>query len=134
MIKKLTIGFALILVLVGVAYPAFAETSTSTDVGICMQKAVEKRDTAIISAYDTYSAGLKTALTARMADLKSAWGMADKSARKTAIKDAWAKFKTTRAGLRQTLGSSRDASWITFRNDRVACKAPADGNGSSVDI
>ena len=71
-----------------------------------MQGAIDTRETAIISAHNNYNTALISLLTSRKTELKSAWGLSDKDARKAAIKSAWDKFKTGKKALKDTRNSS----------------------------
>ena len=55
-------------------------TATSTQI-TCIQNALEKRENALITGVDVYNTSVKTALTNRLAGLKSAWAMLDKKTR-----------------------------------------------------
>ncbi len=88
---------------------------------VCMQTAVDKRDSAIISAWDVYSAAVKSALSARKDALKSAWGITDAKERRAAIKKAWADFSSAVRQARKDFNSARKSAWKTFMADRRAC-------------
>jgi len=101
----------------------------------CMQTAVETRDTAIISALDTYAATAKSALTARKDALKAAWAIADRKERRTAIKAAWDTYRKAIKEARSTFKASRKTAWDTFKAASKVCK-PAktqDMSNQSVD-
>ena len=104
----------------------------------CMQTAVEKRDNALITAVDNYHTALRAALVARRDALKAAWGMSDRTARRTAIHTAWRKFRSDRHMIRFELNKARRNAWQQFRTDRRACHvAPAataaEAGGEAID-
>ena len=103
----------------------------------CMQTAVGKRDTAIISAFDVFYAATKQALETRKTALTSAWGITDKTQRKTALTAAWKVYKDTQKTARQTLNKARKDAWQNFYTDRKACGtsgASEDQGTESMDV
>lgn len=116
------------------AFPVIAETQNPSTAATgqqiqassaalaCMQTAVTKRDNAIISAFDAFSASAKTALTARRDALNAAWGIANRKERKAAIKKAWDDFKNATKTARRTLNQARETAWRQFKTDALACK------------
>lgn len=88
---------------------------------VCMQNAVEKRDSAIITGVDAFATFVKTALQARKEAQKAAWVITDKKQRQAALKDAWAKFKGTWVKAFKQLRADRKAAWKQFYIDRKAC-------------
>lgn len=103
------------------AYGGSSSDSSSTDLS-CMQSAVEKRDNAIIDAWDDLHDDMTAALTERRDDLKSAWGLSDKKERRAAIKAAWKAFKAARKDAHKAFGAARKDAWKTFKTDAKACK------------
>lgn len=122
-----------------IAAPAFAQqagaSSSSRPMkydGACMSAAVDKRETAIITAFDTFSASMKTALTARKDALKTGWTQTTTDTRKSSLKTAWQAFQQSQKSARETFRKSRQAAWKQFRTDAKTCKAnPADEGGSA---
>jgi len=96
------------------------KTATAVNLA-CMQTAVGKRDTAIISAFDAFYTTTKQALETRKAAMVSAWGITDKAQRKTALTTAWKTYRDTQKAARQTLNKARKEAWQTFYTDRKAC-------------
>ena len=88
----------------------------------CVQTAVDTRDTAIITAFDAYSASVKTALETRKTALKAAWALTTSKERKDAIKKAWKEYTSTTKTAKNTLKTSRKAAWTKFKEDFKACK------------
>ncbi len=132
--KKITIGTLATAMLLGSAAFAFAQTTpTPTPAGAklsCIQAAVDKRETAIGSAFDVFAngspavKGMKQAYADRAAALHAAYGITATADRKTAVEKAWTDFRTAKEAARKTFKSSRDRAWATFGTDRQACKAP----------
>ncbi len=100
----------------------------------CMQTAVEKRDNAIISAWDALSASIKTALETRRDALKSAWGISDPKERRKAIKKAWTDFSKAKKESARTFNQARKAAWKQFRTDAKACRATATNEVEGNDV
>jgi hypothetical protein len=92
---------------------------------ICMQKAVEKRENALIAAVTQYSSSTQSALTARRDALKAAWGENDKTKRKNAINKAWNDYKRALKDARYKLTKSKNEAWKGFNTDRKGCKVPS---------
>ncbi|MEK7086856.1 MAG: hypothetical protein AAB935_01205 [Patescibacteria group bacterium] len=107
-----------------------AETQKRVDL-VCMQKAVERRDTAIIAAFDVFSFAIKSALQTRLEELKTAWSIENPTERKKAIKSAWEKYRTVVKSARQTFQGTRKTAWKQFNVDRKACGAAKSDDASS---
>lgn len=95
--------------------------------GVCMSKAVDVRDTAMIAAVDAYATAVKTALGTRKAALSAAWQMTDEKVRATALKDAWTAFKGTWKTAARALNTSRHATQKTFADAARVCGGHDDG-------
>jgi peptidoglycan hydrolase-like protein with peptidoglycan-binding domain len=89
----------------------------------CMKTAVEKRENALLSAYDTYSQKLRTARETRETDLLVAWSIQDPKERHTAIKVAWEKYRQSVKTATTEWNQSRRTTWIQFAQDAKNCKA-----------
>lgn len=92
---------------------------------ICAQTAVEARDTAIIAAFDTYSASMKTALEARKTAVKDAWSKTTPSERSLARKTANQTYNTASKNASKALNTSRKSIWSKHKTDMKACGASA---------
>ncbi len=99
----------------------------------CVASAVAKRESAIQAGFTALSSSWNLALTTRASDLAAAWAMTDKTARNTAIKDAWKKFTASKKAARKAYNDARKASWSQFSTDRKACKASNTGENSGGD-
>ena len=122
------------LILATFVLPVFAEDTAQTQNRvdlICMQKAVEKRDTAVIAAFDVFSFSIKSALQMRLEELKAAWSIENPAERKKAIKSAWEKYRTAVKSARQTFQGARKTVWKQFNVDRKACGAARSDDASS---
>ena len=89
----------------------------------CMKTAVEKRENALLSAYDIYSPKLKTVRETRKTDLLAAWSIQDPKERYTAIKVAWEKFRKGVKTATTEWNQSRKTIWDQFAKDAKNCKA-----------
>lgn len=123
--KKLLSYSALGLMVLGIAAPAFAQTSTpSSSLLTCMQSAVEKRETSIIGAVDGFNASISKIHNARKTALVDAWKIEDKVARNEARKAAWTTYRTDAKSAHGAMKTARQSAWTTFKTDRIACGAP----------
>ena len=98
-----------------------AETTADVDTN-CIKTAIEKRDSAVISAFDSYAAKIKTALQIRKEALKSAWDLTVKKDRNNAVKTAWKNFKDSRVNTQKEFKTAKLNAWKTFKTDRKTCK------------
>lgn len=100
--------------------PPPATSTTAIDMS-CVKNAIDKRDTAMIAAYDTLWATIKTALQTRRDALKMAWDMTDKSARNKAVADIWKAYNSAIKAARKAFKTARNTAWSQFSADRKAC-------------
>lgn len=103
----------------------------------CMQAAVDKRDGAVISAFDIFHTSVVTALQARQSALKTAWGNTDRKARRQAISAAWRNYRKATRDARQAFRTAKHNTWKIFGTDRRACGTGAlgdDGSNEAADI
>lgn len=91
----------------------------------CMKTAVGKRETALLSAWDTYAGKIKTARETRKTDLLAAWSIQDPSQRHQAIKSAWEKYRQSLKTARTEWNQSRRTIWIQFVQESKNCRASA---------
>jgi uncharacterized protein (DUF305 family) len=87
----------------------------------CIQPAVDKREVAIDTAFDTYYNTMETALAARRTALKSAWAITDSQERATAVRTAWQTFQDSRKAAQKIFRDARTAAWKTYNTDRKTC-------------
>lgn len=88
----------------------------------CMQASVEKRDNAMVAAFDAFSASARSAFIARRDALKAAWGITDRAQRRAALRNAWSAFRASRHAARGAFRTARHAAWTQFRTDARACR------------
>lgn len=128
-------------VAMSMAVPAFAmesNTGSSSSArmerkqvdGACMSSAVDKRDTAIVTAFDAFAASTKTALTTRKDALKAAWALTDTAQRQTALKAAWKTFTTSHKSAREAFRTAKKAAHQQFRTDAKTCKGNTSEEGN----
>jgi|GEM_PF-2866464 ribosomal protein S20 len=107
-------------------------SSTPVDTA-CVQTALDTRETAIGAAFDTMQSAVKAGLTTRKSSLHDAWGLSDRTARRTAIKTAWAKWSSDNKAAQTALRTSRKTIWNTFQSTvKNTCKTsvpPEEGLG-----
>lgn len=91
----------------------------------CMKTAVEKRENALMSAYDMHAGKLKTAREMRKTDLSAAWSIQDPKARHTALKTAWEKYRQSLKTATIEWNQSRKTIWTQFAQEAKTCRATA---------
>ncbi len=112
----------------------FAETGTGTSATstkptktmkkvdpVCLQNAVEKRDSALITGVTMQSTSIVAALTARKDAVKAALALPTRAEVNTARKTANAAFEKSTKTARVTMKASRTNAWSTYRTDAKAC-------------
>lgn len=100
--------------------------NTETRDIICVSKAFSDKETALIGLFDSFSASMKTTLTARKDALVLAISITDKTARKTARLNAHAAFKTAEKTARTALREGRQKTHESFKVAIKACGKQAD--------
>jgi len=104
---------------------------------VCVQTAVDKRETAVAAGFTTYAAAVTAAQAQRKTDLHAAWAMTDATARKDAIKAAWKTFTGSVKTARKALKTGNKAAWSTYKTDRKACgggESDGEGSGSGQEV
>jgi peptidoglycan hydrolase-like protein with peptidoglycan-binding domain len=91
----------------------------------CMKTAVDKRENALLTAYDVYAGKLRAARETRKTDLLAAWSIQDPKERHTAIKTAWEKYRQSVKTATTEWNQSRRTTWIQFAQDAKNCRASA---------
>jgi len=125
--KKLVLTSALLFA----ALPALAQTPTvSPNAGrpkastldvACIQAAVEKRDSSLISATDVYASAIKSALATRKDALKAAWALTVVKERAKAIRAVWDAWRNSSKAARNNYNEARKRAWGQFYTDRKSC-------------
>ncbi|MEI7498116.1 MAG: hypothetical protein WCK11_02435 [Candidatus Falkowbacteria bacterium] len=101
-------------------YSAKPKASSTINV-ICIQTAVEKRETALLSAFDVYASSTKAAISARSAALKTAWTLSDRKQRRQALTTAWNNFRKAQSKANAALKKARLQAGKQYEADRKAC-------------
>lgn len=95
----------------------------------CIQNAIEKRDSAIITAHGAYNTSIVNGLTARKDALKAAWAKTTRKERLEARNAAWSAFRTSHKSAHSALRSVRVTSWNTYNTDMKACGVDREVHG-----
>ena len=136
MTKKYVISAILVSsFMAGAVMPVFAQQPTDNVVPplsaiapdsnvslACVRTAVEKRENALIAAWDKFAAAIRSAYETRKADLLAAWNIKDPKERRAAILKAWQKFRENKMAARKAWDEARRHIWEQFKKDRIACK------------
>lgn len=130
--------------LVAVAIPALAQTTTSASMGQttsasvsskiqCVGAAVAVREQALDTAMTTYGSSVNAAYSARAAALSKAYADTTVSSLRSDIKAAWSAFAASMRSAHKSWMSARNGAWKQFRASARVCRAPAaaSDNGSS---
>lgn len=140
--KTLTVSMLVLALLVGpvalakegsddVRTERSKKTTVATNVDIsCVGKAVDVRETALITAWSTFNTSVTTILSARKTALISAWSLTDAQARRDAVKTAWATAKKDRKAAALTYKTERKNVWATFKTSAKACGGTDGSEGS----
>lgn len=132
--KFLLISILVLFLLSAAVVVVFAENSTSAENIVCVQNAVDKRETAIQTAFDAFSSFINSALQTRKTELLAAWSITDRNERKTAINAVWNKFKKSKKTAVKTFNKTRLGAWTQFTADRKACGALPTGENPGADL
>ncbi len=108
---------------------AFAETGVGTKPvrtikkvdPVCLQNAIEKRDSALITGLTAQSSSIISALTARKDAVKAALVLPTKAEVHTARKTANAAFEKSTKAAHVTMKTVRTSTWSAYRTDAKAC-------------
>ncbi len=91
----------------------------------CVKKAVEARESSIISAYSKFNTSMVSALEKRKTSLSEAWSKSEVSERKAARKEAFSTFKSSRKSAASTYKADKKSAWSTYKTTVVnTCKIP----------
>lgn len=102
--------------------PAHSMNSmTAVQKGQCMADGIEKRDTSIISALDTYAQAMKTNLTVRKDSLKALYISGDAEGAKDKRKSVWSAFSSATKSAANDQRASRRAAWDQYKKDIRTC-------------
>ena len=103
-----------------------AVTSSSTSEAksvkyACGAAAIDKRETAIISASDTNAAAIKSSLIARKEGLIKLYTEGKTDGKKDARKAVWSAFSSSTRSAMNDMRTARKSAWNTFQKDMQAC-------------
>lgn len=98
-------------------------SSTKTVDSTCMQGAVNTREEAIMTAFETYSASTLAAMDKRQKAFAAVW--TDSTIKNTAkYNEIWSAWKKDAEAARKSLQTGRKDAWKTFRTTASqSCKA-----------
>ncbi|MFA6322062.1 MAG: hypothetical protein WCX71_01135 [Candidatus Buchananbacteria bacterium] len=119
--------FLVSLLLTGFALPALAEENatttppTTSTAASCMKAAAEKRDSALMTGWDSYTAKIKDGLQARLTSITAAWDKSTTKERKTAIKSAWSVFNKAQWQAKKDWQKIKNTSWSQYRTEIKKC-------------
>jgi hypothetical protein len=125
--KILTIVLSIVFLIVLMTISVSATTTTASSSkqntynATCMQNAVIKRESAIMSAYQNFISQLVGEFQIRSASLISAYGLIDSKERKEAVKEAWKVYTISYRASTKEMTNTRDAIWRAFNSDKALC-------------
>ncbi|MCU0677963.1 MAG: hypothetical protein MUF19_00040 [Candidatus Pacebacteria bacterium] len=97
------------------------KASTTVD-RTCMAAAAATRESAIKTAWTTFTSSVTTALDKRGTALASAWG-ASTDGNREAVKKAWTDWKKDKTAANSKLKNDRKAAWDAFKKTaKESCK------------
>ncbi len=100
----------------------------------CVKAAVEKREIAIQTAVDVYSASIKASFEARKNSLLIAWDIAKTKERNVAIKNAFVQQKKAGKDALKIDKKTRLQIWQSFIKERIICKVEPTGEDMNEDV
>jgi len=118
--KRLTAAISTALVL-GTSGIAIAQNVPTVPPNVCVQNAIETRDTAIIARFDAYYTTARAALTVRKDGLKTAWNTTDKDQRKLQIKTVGKTYKEAIKTSRRAFRDGRRDLWDAYKDAVRLC-------------
>ena len=92
---------------------------------LCLQNAIEKRDSTLITGLNTENTSLVAAMTARKDSLKSAISLSSSTQIQAARKNAQSSFKTSVKSAHEAMKDTRMSSWSTYKTEAKACGSTA---------
>ena len=88
----------------------------------CMSRAVDTRESALISALQTYQSTVISARTAYKSTIVAAWNSSeDKNTVQTALKTAEKNLKDSMTGAEKVQNTAKESAQKQFNADRTAC-------------
>jgi hypothetical protein len=105
----------------------------STSTIACVTSAIDAKDTAVTTAFNTASAEVSSAIAARGTCQKAALSLAQNE-RLTAIAKCNQAFQETAKKSRETANASQKTAWETYRSSLKTCSASNEGNTAEIMI
>ncbi len=96
-------------------------SATVSSVQICLKPLFEKRETAIMSAWDAEYTDIKKAMETRKSAISEALTMTDIKQARKAIATAHKSFRDAVQKARSTSRESRRLAWEAFKTDTSSC-------------
>lgn len=87
----------------------------------CVKLAMGKKEDAVATAFDVFTASMKTALTTRKTALLTSFDKTVRSERVQARNDAWSAYKTSAKTAHNALKTAKKSAYDTFKSDSKAC-------------
>jgi len=135
--KKIVLSLLLLSLLAAGAVYAESGSGNSDNSGanrtvdaVCVSTAVGVREDALLATWSKFDDAITAVFTARKTALIAAWALPDATARKRAVKDAWATAKKSRREATKTYRTERKAAWRTFKAAAKACGGTAGSEAS----
>jgi len=98
-------------------------TNTNTINTACIQKAIEKKENAVIAALDKRFSALKTALEKRKTALVAAYGITIRKDRIAARLKAWTEFNKSRLQIGKSYKDGIKTAMSAMKAELKACKS-----------
>lgn len=89
---------------------------------VCMQTVVDTRENALLAARITQGNAISTAYQIRKPALHEAWNIANKTARRSAVKAAWKTWNDSMKKANKDWRTAKHAAWVKFEKDRKTCR------------
>ena len=100
----------------------------------CMKNAVEKRESALKTARETYFNKVMQAYEARKSALLDAWTIQNNKERQKKIHEAWKNFRESVRSAWLEYKKEHNQIWKTFVQERKNCKANPTGENPGIDL
>lgn len=101
------------------AAPAFAATTINLQ---CMQNAVDRRESSLITSFDNYYSSVRSAMSIRKDGLRNSWSISDKKIRNDGIRAIEKTFRTAEKNARNARKDADRAAEKTYKSDAKLCE------------
>ncbi|WP_143053027.1 hypothetical protein [Nitrosovibrio tenuis] len=135
LVKALLLSSAIFAGLPVLAQQSATTVSSKIDV-LCIQSAIDTRDTTLANMVSDWSSSTKNALEARRDALKGSWSISDYKTRRLAQRKAWSDYRKVLRSANTTKTKERSRTWKKFEHDRRQCEgaySPEMTTGSTYD-